>query len=125
MDKKLNPNKVAKAGLANTCIYCGEQTPFVCHRCGEDPARIKRTHEIREAHAKKRDCGEEGCETCLDGYLYATAEEAHEAGEHCGAVDCQDCCEHDERDHGICLDCGHEEDPGEAIDRAMDYMEDR
>lgn len=34
-------------------------------------------------------------------------------------------CEHDERDHGICLDCGDEEDPGAAIDRAMDAMEDR
>jgi ribosome-associated translation inhibitor RaiA len=37
----------------------------------------------------------------------------------------QDECTHDERDHGICLDCGHEEDPGEAIDRAMDRLEDR
>lgn len=38
---------------------------------------------------------------------------------------CQQCCTHDERDHWICLDCGHEGDPGEAIDRAMDTMEDR
>src|SRR5258708_22080280 len=38
---------------------------------------------------------------------------------------CMGCCPHDERDHGICLDCGHEEDPGAAIDRAMDYGEDR
>lgn len=36
---------------------------------------------------------------------------------------CQECCPHDERDHFICLDCGHESDPGEAIDRAMDYWE--
>lgn len=43
----------------------------------------------------------------------------------CEQEGCQDCCQHDERDHGICLDCGHEEDPGEAIDRAMDYFEDR
>lgn len=45
-------------------------------------------------------------------------------------VDCEDrkcpqCCPHDERDHGICMDCGDEEDPGIAIDRAMDAMEDR
>jgi len=49
----------------------------------------------------------------------------HEAGEDCGQDHCQYCCPHDERDHGICLDCEHEEDPGEAIDRAMDAMEDR
>ena len=29
-------------------------------------------------------------------------------------------CEHVERDRGICPDCGDEEDPGDAIDRAMD-----
>ena len=38
---------------------------------------------------------------------------------------CKGCCLHDDRDHGICLDCGHEEDPGAAIDRAMDAFEDR
>lgn len=38
---------------------------------------------------------------------------------------CPACCEHCERDHGICLDCGEEEDPGSAIDRAMDSLEDR
>ena len=43
----------------------------------------------------------------------------------CEEPKCQECCSHDERDHGICLDCGHEEDPGAAIDRAHDYMEDR
>ena len=41
----------------------------------------------------------------------------------CESEDCQKCCSHDERDHGICMDCGDEEDPGEAIDRAMDYFE--
>ena len=50
---------------------------------------------------------------------------AHEAGEDCGVERCQECCPHDERDHGICLDCEHEEDPGAAIDRAMDLFEDR
>jgi hypothetical protein len=46
-------------------------------------------------------------------------------GQPCDAQDCQECCQHDERDHGICLDCAHEEDPGAAIDRATDYFEDR
>lgn len=51
---------------------------------------------------------------------------AHEAGEDCGKEKCQECCPHsDERDHGMCIDCGHEEDPGAAIDRAMDYGQDR
>lgn len=40
-------------------------------------------------------------------------------------INCASCCPHDERDHGICLDCGDEEDPGVAIDRAMDALEDR
>jgi hypothetical protein len=43
----------------------------------------------------------------------------------CEESGCQECCEHDEFDHGICLDCGYEKDPGEDIDRAMDYGEDR
>ena len=32
-------------------------------------------------------------------------------------------CMHDEFDHDICLDCGYERDPGEAIDAAMDLLE--
>lgn len=43
----------------------------------------------------------------------------------CETEKCTACCPHDERDHGICYDCGDEEDPGAAIDRAMDYFEDR
>lgn len=46
-------------------------------------------------------------------------------GQKCFNSICEDCCEHNERDHGICLDCGQEEDPGVAIDRAMDVFEDR
>lgn len=47
-------------------------------------------------------------------------------GDICQEEDCQACCPHsDARDHGICIDCGHEEDPGAAIDRAMDSMGDR
>lgn len=41
----------------------------------------------------------------------------------CEEIDCQVCCVHDDRDHGICLDCGDEEDPGIAIDKAMDYYD--
>lgn len=43
-------------------------------------------------------------------------------GNYCEESKCQTCCPHDERDHGICLDCEHEEDPGIAIDRAMDSL---
>jgi len=39
--------------------------------------------------------------------------------------DCQECCPHDEFEHDMCLDCGYERDPGEAIDAAMAYFEDR
>lgn len=40
---------------------------------------------------------------------------------------CQACCDHKSSgfDHDICIDCGYERDPGEAIDRAMDRWEDR
>lgn len=38
---------------------------------------------------------------------------------------CQECCPHNEYDHYICMDCGYEKCPGEDIDAAMDYMEDR
>jgi hypothetical protein len=45
--------------------------------------------------------------------------------EGCEEEKCQDCCEHNEVDHFICMDCEKEMDPGEAIDRAMDGLEDR
>lgn len=50
-------------------------------------------------------------------------ETKHEAGEDCGYDSCQDCCQHDERDHGICLYCGHETDCSELAD--FDYDMDR
>jgi hypothetical protein len=53
----------------------------------------------------------------------AEYEAVHERCEDCGMDGCQECCAHDERDHGICLDCGEEEDPGTAIDRAMDSID--
>jgi hypothetical protein len=43
----------------------------------------------------------------------------------CDDPKCQQCCPHDERDHGICLDCGDEDDGSAAIDKAMDALEDR
>ena len=38
----------------------------------------------------------------------------------CEDIDCQECCEHSEHDHFICMDCGLELDPGTFIDWAMD-----
>lgn len=35
----------------------------------------------------------------------------------------QEHCSHDEFDHDVCLDCGYERDPGEAIDNAESDME--
>jgi hypothetical protein len=26
----------------------------------------------------------------------------------CQKDDCQECCQHDDRDHGICIDCDHD-----------------
>ena len=57
----------------------------------------------------------------------------------CGAPDCPTCagteaarlyrlqaaCGHDEVENFMCLHCGAELDHGEAIDRAMDSLEDR
>ena len=45
--------------------------------------------------------------------------------EGCEDSKCQDCCEHWEVEHYMCLDCEKEMDPGEAIDRAMDGLEDK
>lgn len=42
----------------------------------------------------------------------------------CERTDCQTCCEHQEHDHYVCMDCGAELDPGVDIDRAMDYGRD-
>lgn len=36
---------------------------------------------------------------------------------------CRECCTHDEYDHYICLNCGHEKCPGEDIDAAMDALD--
>lgn len=41
----------------------------------------------------------------------------------CEEEGCQACCPHDEYDHYICLDCGHEKCPGVDIDAAMDFLE--
>ena len=43
----------------------------------------------------------------------------------CEEVECQSCCQHEDFDHDMCLDCGYERCPGDAIDRAMDSWEDR
>lgn len=36
----------------------------------------------------------------------------------CDQQTCQACCEHDETDHGICLDCGSDESQGREFMRA-------
>lgn len=43
----------------------------------------------------------------------------------CDDISCSDCCNHDEHDHFICLDCGKELDPGEFIDEAEYSLYDR
>lgn len=42
----------------------------------------------------------------------------------CNRDGCTSCCEHNEHDHFICLDCGEELDPGGFIDDAMSRFED-
>jgi hypothetical protein len=54
-----------------------------------------------------------------------TCQVYEQTGQPCEEQGCQECCPHDERDHGICLDCEHEEDPGAAADWYRDQMEDR
>jgi ribosomal protein L32 len=51
----------------------------------------------------------ETCEVCGTDTIRATV--------------CEECCTHDERDHGICLDCGQEDDGSADIDRAMDTLD--
>lgn len=41
----------------------------------------------------------------------------------CEVDDCTACCAHDDRDHGICIQCGHEQCPGELIDAAEYYLD--
>lgn len=49
-----------------------------------------------------------------------TQEELHNAAMLCDECECQECCEHYEHDHYICLDCGKELDPYTFID-ASEY----
>jgi len=48
----------------------------------------------------------------------------HAECEACGDRGCQKCCEHQDHDHYICIDCGHQ---GEASDyyNEDDWREDR
>ncbi len=67
------------------------------------------------------------CDACCKhgGHIVEHACELCGVSQPCDEPTCSECCTHDERDHGICLDCGDEEDPGAAIDRAMSHYEDR
>lgn len=58
------------------------------------------------------------------GFNLYDCDKCRDSGEFEGSG-CPDCCQHGDRDHDICIDCGAEIDPGIAIDRAMDSMEDR
>jgi hypothetical protein len=53
-----------------------------------------------------------------------TQDELHDIGELCEFEKCQECCSHDERDHGICLDCEHENDGSGAADWAYEMSRD-
>ena len=52
-------------------------------------------------------------------------EECRDSGLTIDGNSCSACCEHQELDHYVCLDCGKELDPGEFIDKAMDRYEDQ
>lgn len=51
-----------------------------------------------------------GCPHCNNPEYYETALSSCSNcgwnGEYCEKEDCQECCPHDEYDHGICLGCG-------------------
>lgn len=96
---------------------------FICGDCHVSTLRI--SHYVG---------GAQRCLPCAEAFNKANrdrrdAAEAQRRAEHLcdGSTgdSCELCCQHDERDHGFCLDCGDEEDPGAAIDRAMDALEDR
>jgi Fe2+ or Zn2+ uptake regulation protein len=36
-----------------------------------------------------------------------------------------DGCPHEEREHGVCIECGQVDDGSGEVDKAMDQMEDR
>lgn len=40
----------------------------------------------------------------------------------CGDSGCQDCCPHDEHDHGICMDCGKDR-TDDLVGAAESYFE--
>jgi hypothetical protein len=52
-------------------------------------------------------------------------EDYHDAGDFCGDEECQECCIHEEKDHGICMMCEKDCNDGSDIDAAQARMEDR
>src|SRR4029450_13498673 len=80
-----------------------------------------------EIHGGKIEDGEE-CFLCHAEAEASRQEAMAEDAAHRAKVEReqeQEECPHDETDHFVCLSCGKELDVGEAIDRAMDYLEDR
>jgi len=78
--------------------------------------KLMAEREAREAAAKKTPAVTGKCEGGNDTY---------DGSESCEEEKCQECCPHDEWDHDQCMYCEKERCPGEAIDAAMDSMEDR
>lgn len=84
--------------------YCGDY-----HTDGELVSNFKPVIVVWRC----ADCwqAEEPCIGCERKRLDLMVEAAHTDASDCGREDCQKCCQHsDTRDHGICLDCGHEKD---------------
>lgn len=71
------------------------------------------------------------CKACSDKFQSTWRENALQAmrkqtdAHECNVTDdvCQECCEHFEFDHYICLDCGYEKCPGEDIDAAEYHLD--
>lgn len=43
----------------------------------------------------------------------------------CDDSECEQCCEHVETDHGICIDCGSDESEWQSMDRYDSYKNSR
>jgi Fe2+ or Zn2+ uptake regulation protein len=54
---------------------------------------------------------------------YTPCEACNDDVELKGGGICQECCPHNEHDHFICLDCGHEGEPSDYYDE--DYGKER
>lgn len=82
--------------------FAGMSHKEACHDCKQAPATV---HYV---------LGAKRCQACSDAFDLANrehkaAEEAARIAAHvCDESDdvCEECCEHEEHDHGYCMDCG-------------------